>query len=212
MIKTILHKIADVRAKLKFKGSVNYWEGRYQKGGNSGVGSYGHLADYKAKVLNDFVAKNHIQSVLEFGCGDGNQLSLAKYPMYLGLDVSAIAIRHCMARFAGDTSKSFYLYESCSFSDNAGLFKADLAISLDVIYHLIEDDVYEQYMQQLFRASNKYVVIYAWDSAGQSSAHVRHRKFSDFIKRNIKGWKLAAINSEIEKPQDACDFYFYEKI
>src|ERR1041385_8036217 len=80
-------------------GSAQYWEARYREGGNSGDGSYGRLASFKAQVLNDFVARNQIRSVVEFGCGDGNQLSLAQYPKYLGLDVSPTAVLNCAARF-----------------------------------------------------------------------------------------------------------------
>lgn len=59
------------------KSSRNYWEKRYAKGGNSGVGSYSILAEYKASVINNFVTKNNIKKVIEWGSGDCNQLSLA---------------------------------------------------------------------------------------------------------------------------------------
>src|ERR1700689_4886366 len=68
--------------------SPSYWDSRYAGGGNSGDGSYGNLAKFKASVLNQFVAENRIASVVEFGCGDGNQVSLAEYPRYVGIDVS----------------------------------------------------------------------------------------------------------------------------
>ena len=68
-----------------FPGSAEYWENRYSAGGHSGVGSYGSFAEFKADVLNQFVSTNRVQTVVEFGCGDGNQLSLAKYPKYIGL-------------------------------------------------------------------------------------------------------------------------------
>ncbi len=56
-----------------FPGSQDYWVKRYAKGGNSGPGSYSELAKFKASVLNAFVREHGIQSVIEFGCGDGNQ-------------------------------------------------------------------------------------------------------------------------------------------
>ncbi|MGD9858413.1 MAG: hypothetical protein AB7U20_26025 [Planctomycetaceae bacterium] len=61
----------------KFTGSSDYWVRRYRKGRNSGGGSYGRLAEFKAQVLNDLVREHRIQTVIEFGCGDGNQLALA---------------------------------------------------------------------------------------------------------------------------------------
>lgn len=43
------------------------------------------------------------------------------------------------------------------------MIKGDLALSLDVIYHLIEDEIFEKYMKDVFRASTKYVIIYSTD-------------------------------------------------
>ena len=100
---------ADRPGRKPFLGSRTYWEERYAGGGNSGVGSYSKFAEFKAEVLNDFIVSNSVGSVIEFGCGDGNQLSLANYPRYLGFDVSATAIDLCHAPFAGDESKSFKL-------------------------------------------------------------------------------------------------------
>lgn len=37
--------------------SKNYWENRYKSGGNSGAGSYSNLAEFKAEIINEFVAK-----------------------------------------------------------------------------------------------------------------------------------------------------------
>jgi SAM-dependent methyltransferase len=82
-----------------FPGSKRYWENRYCQGGNSGAGSYGELAEFKAETLNKFVAENNIHSVIEFGCGDGNQLMLANYPYYTCVDVSPKAIEICRELF-----------------------------------------------------------------------------------------------------------------
>ena len=37
--------------------SSKYWEKRYLEGGNSGDGSYGYLAEFKVKIINDFIAE-----------------------------------------------------------------------------------------------------------------------------------------------------------
>ncbi|MBI9084342.1 MAG: hypothetical protein JEZ11_12140 [Desulfobacterales bacterium] len=75
---------------------MEYWERRYAQGGTSGAGSYGRLAEFKAEVLNTFVEERGVQNIIEFGCGDGNQLSLAKYPSYVGLDASKTAVTQCV--------------------------------------------------------------------------------------------------------------------
>jgi hypothetical protein len=196
-----------------FHGSEDYWIARYRAGGNSGAGSYNRLADYKAEVLNDFVASYGIRDVIEFGCGDGNQLMLANYPSYLGLDVSPHAIKGCTRRFAGDTSKSFMLVR-----DYAGQ-TAQLALSLDVIYHLTEDKVYEAYMQTLFGAARDFVVIYSSDRDEPHTAaeHVRHRHFSQWVRANAQGWRLLRhIPNRYPYTGDndtgsLADFYIYGK-
>ena len=66
--------------KPSFSGTINYWEDRYRTGHDSGAGSSGRLAAFKAEFLNGLVADHNVSSVIEFGCGDGRQLALAEYP------------------------------------------------------------------------------------------------------------------------------------
>lgn len=170
-----------------FSGSVLYWETRYRVGGNSGVGSCGPLREFKADVLNSFVATHNVQSVIEFGCGDGNQLRLATYPDYLGFDVSGTAVSQCQELFESDSQKSFKLMSEYNGE------RADLALSLDVIYHLVEDDIFEQYMQTLFDASTQYAILYSSnsdDNCGYEGTHVRHRQFTNWIQEYLPTWKL----------------------
>jgi SAM-dependent methyltransferase len=197
-----------------FKGSEAYWQERYNFGGNSGGGSYGALADYKADFLNSFVKDNSVKSVIEFGCGDGNQLALASYPSYIGLDVARAAIERCMARFADDPNKSFFLYSSRHFVDRHRIFEAELAVSLDVIYHLVEDEIYERYIRHMFSAARRYVVIYSTDDEAPDSAnHVRHRRWSPWVLENVPDWRLVSrhTNPLHEMPGGRAEFAVFEK-
>lgn len=170
-----------------FAGSENYWIQRYEHGGNSGPGSYNQLAEFKAKILNDFVKEHQISTVIEYGCGDGNQLKLANYPAYIGFDVSPKAITLCKELFKEEQTKAFKMmgeYEGET---------ADLTLSLDVIYHLVEDDVYLAYMNRLFSSSKRYVIIYSsnFNSKPVSTApHVRHRSITSWVEINQPGWYL----------------------
>jgi SAM-dependent methyltransferase len=173
-----------------FTDSASFWETVYRTGGTSGPGSYGRLAEFKAEVLNDFVRNKNIQSVVEFGCGDGNQLQLAVYPQYVGVDVSAAAVERCSNLFAGDGTKRFI--QAQSLPENFGPF--DLAISLDVIYHLVEDRVFHDYMRRLFDSSNRFVAIYASNyEARTRGPHVRHRRFTTWIAENAPQWQPAGF-------------------
>ena len=172
---------------LGFRGSADYWEQRYRKGGTSGAGSYNRLAKFKAKFLNDFVERNRIASVIEFGSGDGAQLELADYPSYVGVDVSKTAIAEASKRFTGDASKSFL-----HTSELPPGLRAELALSLDVIYHLVEDDAFDGYMRGLFDAATRFVIIYSSDhDETLGVAHVRHRRFSEWVESQRPDFTLS---------------------
>ncbi len=201
-----------------FVTSPDYWERRYRAGGNSGDGSYGRLAEFKAEVLNRFVADNRIETVIEFGCGDGNNLSLAKYPSYVGLDVATGAIEICKKRFANDPTKSFYRYDAATFVGNHRPFHAQLALSLDVIYHLVEDQIFAAYVHALFGAADNFVIVYSSDFDAQQQSHVRHRRFTVWVAAAFPQWRLVEklANRYPFDPADtsntsAADFFFFEK-
>jgi SAM-dependent methyltransferase len=176
---------------LTFRGSGRYWENRYASGGNSGPGSYGRSAEWKAEVVNEWVRELDISSVIDLGCGDGNQLSLANYPRYLGLDRSATAIRQCIARFAADPTKSFLRYEPAELSDPAGWLRADMALSMEVIFHLVEDELFTDYMRRLFASAERHVVICSNDEPGRELVpHERHRSFTAWIAQECPEWQL----------------------
>jgi hypothetical protein len=170
--------------------SASYWERRYRAGGTSGEGSYGENARMKADIVNRIVAEHHVESVVEFGCGDGNQLSMLDLDCYIGLDVSAAAIEMCAERFAGDVTKSFFRYDPGHFIDQARVFARDLALSQEVIFHLVEDEVFELYMHHLFAAADRLVLICSSDHDLRPTKHVRHRNFTTWVAAHITGWSL----------------------
>jgi len=208
-----------IYANLTFKTSKKYWEERYASGGNSGVGSYGKLADFKAEVINDFIKNYKIKTVLEFGCGDGNQLSLLNTENYIGLDVSKTVIEKCINKFNKNEDKSFFIYEPCCFLDKNQIFSCDLTLSLDVLYHLIEQEIFEKYLKDLFSSSKKYVIIYSSNYNSPQVGFVKHRNFTNWIEINIKNFRLIKKIPNKYPPNDEknptkkspSDFYIYAK-
>lgn len=185
---------------LNFKGSSDYWNKRYKLGGDSGPGSNGKAAEYKAEVINRFVVDHEIRSVVEFGCGDGRQLLLAAYESYLGLDVSDNALDRCRELFSQDSSKRFM-----SMRQYAGE-QADLSMSLDVLFHLVEDKVYFDYLENLFSAGRRYVIVYSTssDRIVQSLRHVRHRAVEQDIAMRFPTFeRLAAYESTLPPPVES---------
>lgn len=207
---SLFRKIRIFIRRLRYPGSRTYWERRYAGGGDSGAGSSGRLADWKAEVVNRFVQTHNIQSVVEFGCGDGQQLLLAEYPAYLGLDVSKTAVGRCRALFAADPSKIFELYDPFQFHPPGAC--ADMALSLEVIFHLTEDDVYLLYLRHLFAAASRWVVIFSsdeTDNTGGIFPHFRPRRFTPDVP---PGWVLRERISNPHRDISVSDFFFFEKI
>lgn len=193
--------------------SAAYWSKRYRTGGNSGAGSYGRLAAFKAEVINAFVAEHGIGSVIEFGCGDGAQLKLARYPSYLGFDVADESVAMCRAAFGADATKAFRNARDYNHE------RADLTLSLDVIYHLIEDEVFHEYMRRLFFSADRYVIVYSSNrDANWPAAHVRHRKFTDWVEKYHTDFRLLKhIPNRYplvgdEQNESFADFYIFEKL
>lgn len=193
-----------------FTSSGSYWDKRYRLGGSSGEGSYGPRAAFKAEFLNTFVAANEVASVIEFGCGDGAQLELAQYPQYLGLDVAAGSIDRCRRLFADDPTKTFLHYSTESTLRPAAFLHADLVLSLDVVYHLVEDDVFRAYITDLFDVADRFVVVYSANTDLETRVpHVRHREFTKAVSEIAPHAQLLehVPNPHIEDPP--CDFYVF---
>jgi protein O-GlcNAc transferase len=164
-----------------------YWEQRYRRGGNSGSGSYGRLAYFKAEVLNEFISENKVEDIIEFGCGDGHQTSLLENTSYLGVDISPTAIEQCRKRFETDSSKRFM--ELKAFTETPR--NATLTLSLDVIYHLVDDEIYYAYMRDLFDYANRFCIVYSANVEEMTpDIHVRKRKFTEWVEQNRPQWKL----------------------
>jgi SAM-dependent methyltransferase len=207
-----VRRMSLLRQRIGYGDSARFWEGNYARGRTSGNGSYGRLAEGKSSFLNELVRDRAVPSVIEFGCGDGNQLSLAEYPSYIGLDVSRTAIGLCQRRFSRDPAKSFFLYDGACFTDQAGVFTADLAISLDVVYHLTEDPVFETYLTHLFAAGLRLVVIYSTNAEiGGTAPQVRHRHFTPWVEANCPGWRLTGVTPGPSTDPARADFFVYER-
>ncbi len=193
--------------------SAKYWENRYKNQGNSGAGSYGLLAEFKADVINNFVKEHYINSIIEFGCGDGNQLELFNVKNYTGFDVSDTILDYCKRKFRNHKD-----YKFKNMTEYTGE-KAELTLSLDVIFHLVENNVFETYMNRLFNSASKYVIIYASNKNEEHCIHVKHRKFTDWVEKNQPNWKLLNIIPnkypyDLNKPNETSfsDFYIFEKM
>lgn len=176
---------------------IRYWQWRYRAGGISGAGSRGELAQFKAEVVNQLIATNEVRTVIDLGCGDGVQFEMLQAPAgrsidYLGVDVSPEALARCVTKKSNIINKRFMLWNDFVAAGFMG--HADLTLSMDVIYHLTDDAIFISYIDELFRCSNRIVLIYSSDiNAYTNDIHVRHRQFSETVGRRHPKWRRVAI-------------------
>lgn len=209
-MKRVLIRIYFYFRKFLFPGSNDFWKKNYLNGGTSGPGSYGELAQFKAKFLNAFVRENNVLSVIEFGCGDGNQVSYFDFPNYIGIDISSRAIDMCKEKNK-KPNYSFYEYNPTFPLSRIGLGKVELTLSLDVIYHLVEKHIYLRHLQLLFESSEKFVVIYGHNSNEFFPEDFTHpREFTSDVSKIYSNWELIMhVKNELSSWSD---FYVYKKI
>lgn len=182
----------------------NFWENRYKAGGNSGSGSYGDYATHKADVINDYIEKFGIKTISDFGCGDGNQISLLKgFESYSGYDISEFIVKSCREKFSGQPM--------AFFTDIKHMPEAELTMSLDVLYHIVDENDYKVYLDQLFSKSKKYVLIFSTNYEGNKvvADYIFHRKFTDWVEKNYTDFKLADVIGNYL--QTSAQFFLYER-
>lgn len=168
----------------------DYWENRYKtrtkkaKGYGSGAGSEGDENNYKTAFVNNFIKENNIKTVVDYGCGAGNfTLNLTGFEKYQGYDISESCIAFCKSRFR---DMKIWFTSILSEVDTT----AELSLSIDVLFHQVNDEDYFNYLKNLFR--HKYVIIYSHDTDENKviNEHVLFRKISDTIAKEYPHYRL----------------------
>lgn len=179
---------------------MNEWDKRYLDGGNSGRGSYGYHAEGKAQYINNVIDTYNIKSINDLGHGDGNQLTYFQGDFkYYGYDISTIINDRLKEQYEGNDKYTFV-------SSLDQMTKCDLALSLDVLYHIIDLDQWEYYLNKLFTLG-KYVVIYAVDLQLNVAQYFKARPFTQYIQDNFNSYTLIDVKDGFEKN---VKFYLYQ--
>ena len=186
-----------------------YWTNRYKTGGNSGAGSYNDLYILKRDIINDIISKKDIKSIIDFGCGDGNQIKEINIKKYIGFDIADSSINICKKKYNDDKTKEFYNYNMINSID---MKSANLTLSLDVLYHILEDDLFIDYIKNFFNYSNNYVLIYSSNVKGTKNQHIYTRKFTDYISNLFPNWQLIKKIDQKYPTKSSADFYLYKKL
>lgn len=182
---------------------AGYWDRRYREGRTSGAGSEGEEGAYKAKYVSDFIRNRSVQSVIDWGCGDGQVLAQIDLngAQYLGIDVSPTIVDKMQREFPHldfDT-------------DDAAQPTAELALSMDVLFHLPAEHDYNAYLFDLFNSARQFVIIYSTNYAGGRTArHVFRREFTPDIAERFPDWELRTVETPLR--EGLASFFVYERV
>ena len=137
-----------------------YWSRRYRDGGNSGKGSYGEEAAFKSDTIASIAAKFEVQSVVDFGIGDGSMVSniqrkLKPNTQYLGFDISPVAV-NAIKRTNHDG-----VFEVGDVASGSIEAHADMALCIDVFFHLMSAERQTKAMETICNSFGKVAIVSA---------------------------------------------------
>lgn len=190
----------------QFVSSAQYWEDRYANGENSfahaDMSMNGPSILFKSTVVKSVARMLDLRSCIDFGCGDMHTAMLFGFEDYVGVDVSPTLIQRL--RELNPRGKFFLLGEQIPCEP-----KPDCCLSLDVAYHIVEQDAFQDHFDALFRHASKAVILYTTDTQvnNHSSQHIRHR----LVPFAPAGWTMKCrIPSRPMIPSNA-DFFIYTR-
>lgn len=181
-----------------------YWVTRYGTGGDSGFGSHDeHSIKFKGDYINEFIKKFNVETLFDYGCGDGNQLKMINgFTHYTGYDIAPNIIEDCKILYVGHEDKFF----TSKLDDIIGK-KFDLAISMDVTYHIIEDELFKFYLDTLFSSADVIILFTTNSDHHTPLKHHKPRKIIDHIKDTYIDFELI----DVKMFNDNVGFYTYQK-
>jgi len=131
-----------------------YWDRRYLSGASSGGGSVGRTRDWKWGLIDEHVEISG-KSVLDVGCGDLSFWENRDCKRYTGLDFSDVVIEKNLLR------RPDWSFRCTDASEPADL-STQIVLCLDVLFHVLEDPVYEGILRNLSRWTEEKLFIYTW--------------------------------------------------
>lgn len=193
-------RIVDILWRItNFSSSNDYWEKRYSIRHNSGKGSSEYASELKSLEIKKIIEKLPINTIVDYGVGDSTFLSHFLFEgTYIGLDISKTIIEKNLLIWRKYPNYQFLTMEQYSKSD---FIKRDMNLSLDVILHLVEDEVFYEYMSQLFTTKAQYILIYSTNhdtNPNFINPHVRHRLFTNYVADTFPEYRLLVNGKPVE--------------
>lgn len=141
----------------------SFWNTRYRSDPDlgSGVGSRGELAARKRALVEQVWTKAGQLALLDVGFGDLNVLDLARFPNYVGVDVSDVAVQNAQSRFPDKT----FVRADFAAEPDPKVPDADMVLCLDVLIHQLDGDAYRRMVRRLVSHARSVGLVSGYDRA-----------------------------------------------
>jgi len=126
------------------------------------------------------INKYDLKSISDVGCGECTLLPyLQGIRKYYGYDISPAVLSKVSKNAQDGFSKEFIL-----LTNNTKIVSSDLVLSLEVIFHQVNDDEYLDYMRKLVNSNGEYLLILTMNEGILKTNHIknRHIKYRDISK------------------------------
>ena len=171
-----------------------FWNDRYKNNPKlgSGPGSRGQNAKMKRDYLDNLIAENKIETVLDYGCGDLNCLTVDAIPIYYGVDTSDVVLQ-----------KNKINFPQHKWLSSVGEIKKDLKFQLivcnDVLIHQDTREKFDKIFNNCLELSEAYFVFTVLNS--------RHRAVSNVFYYDLDE---IYVKSKVFSFRDV-DMFIYDK-
>lgn len=135
---------------------LSYWDQHYGEGGISGEGSIGDYRNWKWQIIKKYTDNSeNLGSVIDVGCGDISFWQGKTCQDYLGIDISKTIVEKNQAKRPEWTFV-------CDSADVHKDIKADYVFCFDILFHIMDDNMYEKILKNIISYSRNMIFIYTW--------------------------------------------------
>ncbi len=145
--------------------SQKFWDDRYSSGMTSGDNGAGPLKDWQWEVLTKVAGE--IDDVIDVGCGDlrfwqDKDGMIRECKKYTGIDISQFMIEKHSRIFKIFDRPEWTFIHSPADVYIEGLH-ARIVVCLNMLYHILNEDVFNNILKNLSLYSDEWVFINTWE-------------------------------------------------
>lgn len=165
----------------------DYWNGRYDCGGNSGHGSIGRERIWKWNIIREYIVIASC-SVVDIGCGDLSFWGSIRAKSYIGIDYSDVVIEQNRTKFP-----DLIFHREDLTETKVAIPPTDAAFCFDVLFHQPSECDFLRILGLLNSLNARVLFVSNFDyQLPRSGGHMSYRVLERYLE-NLDNWLLLKI-------------------